>query len=469
MIILPLKLNINDIIALYKDGVSVKKISERYNCSDTTIRNKLRQNGVKLKNKRITKEKSQQIATMYNSGADVKDLAKLFGLNPVTIRKHIKKHGIELRNNMIILSENQLREIKNLLATNVSLSEIGRRYNLSPSSIGKVLERYGVYKIKQAPKRLTELEKKTIVKLKESGYNTVQIAEKINRSDSSVGKFLIKKGYLNLGNYQEKLNDKMKEEIKYLYTEQRQTVSQIRENFGYNFVSSGTIEKYLRSIGVIRPGGNFNWSNNVDYFKNIDSPEKAYVAGYITADGSINNKGQIILDCATKDREILEFIRDQVTPNNIIHDYYREDKKNPYFSHCTLGSSAMREDLRKLNIVQNKQSLNLPFPKLHEPLYRDFIRGYFDGDGSVFSIKNTIKISICANEKQSEDLEEILKRNGVITKPNKNIIDMRKYGNDIFNLRIIRKKDVRNFFQYIYYDARQFKLKRKYNIFLEHM
>lgn len=46
---------------------------------------------------------------------------------------------------------------------------------------------------------------------------------------------------------------------------------------------------------------------------------------------------------------------------------------------------------------------------------------------------------------------------------------MRKYGNDIFNLRIIRKKDVRNFFQYIYYDARQFKLKRKYNIFLEHM
>lgn len=145
---MPLKLNINDIIALYKDGVSVKKISERYNCSDTTIRNKLRQNGVKLKNKRITKEKSQQIATMYNSGADVKDLAKLFGLNPVTIRKHIKKHGIELRNNMIILSENQLREIKNLLATNVSLSEIGRRYNLSPSSIGKVLERYGVYKIK---------------------------------------------------------------------------------------------------------------------------------------------------------------------------------------------------------------------------------------------------------------------------------------------------------------------------------
>lgn len=397
----------------------------------------------------------------YNNGFSVKELAEKYKCSQSTIRNRIKKLGVKFKSTKITLTEKQRGISKTMLDNGKSISEIERVLGIT--HMGIILEREGLYTQKRGNKPLSNKEKKKIVELKEKGFDTVQIGKIIKRHDSTVGRYLKQCGYVNDGNFKEKLNPEMKKDILRLYTEERKTVKQIREEYGYNFVCAGTIEKLLRKHGVTRLGGNHNWSNNSDYFKNIDTGSKAYVLGYLLADGSNTGKG-IRLMCTYKDKEIIEYVRDEITPSNEIREYVYGKK---HMAYCSVGSSDMMEDLENLNFIKNKQCANLHFPKIPEELYPDFIRGYFDGDGCVTYTNNQLKISICADLNQAKDLEEILKNAKVITKENNNIVDMSKYGSNIYNLRIGRKDDVRRFFDYIYRNDNKdiFKLKRKYNVF----
>lgn len=401
----------------------------------------------------------------YNNGFSVKKLADKYKCSQSTIRNRIKKLGGKFKSTKITLTEKQREISKNMLDNGKSISEIERVLGISHMAVK--LEREGLYTRKRVNKPLSPNDKEKIVELKEKGFNTVQIGELLKRSDSTVGRYLKQCGYVNDGNFKEKLNDEMKKEILQLYTEGRKTVKQIREEYGYDFVSSGTIEKLLRKHGVTRLGGNHNWSNNSNYFNKINTDEQAYILGYLLADGSNTGNG-IRLECAYKDREIIEYVKSKITPNNIIHESKRHKKHTVY---CHIGSSDMMVDLEKLNFIKNKQCANLHFPKIPEELYPDFIRGYFDGDGCVTYTNNQLKISICADLNQAKDLEEILKNAKVITKENNNIVDMSKYGSNIYNLRIGRKDDVKRFFDYIYRNDNKdiFKLKRKYNVFKAHL
>lgn len=397
----------------------------------------------------------------YNNGFSVKELAEKYKCSQSTIRNRIKKLGVKFKSTKITLTEKQREISKTMLDNGKSISEIERVLGIT--HMGIILEREGLYTQKRGNKPLSNKEKKKIVELKEKGFDTVQIGKIIKRHDSTVGRYLKQCGYVNDGNFKEKLNPEMKKDILRLYTEERKTVKQIREECGYNFVCAGTIEKLLRKHGVTRLGGNHNWSNNSDYFKSIDTGSKAYVLGYLLADGSNTGKG-IRLMCTYKDKEIIEYVRDEITPSNEIREYVYGKK---HMAYCSVGSSDMMEDLENLNFIKNKQRANLHFPKIPEELYPDFIRGYFDCDGCVTYTNNQLKISICADLNQAKDLEEILKNAKVITKENNNIVDMSKYGSNIYNLRIGRKDDVRRFFDYIYRNDNKdiFKLKRKYNVF----
>jgi len=50
------------------------------------------------------------------------------------------------------------------------------------------------------------------------------------------------------------------------------------------------------------------------------------------------------------------------------------------------------QDLVNLGIVEDKSKI-LEVPKIEEKYYRDWIRGYFDGDGSISYIKKRKQIT----------------------------------------------------------------------------
>lgn len=192
------------------------------------------------------------------------------------------------------------------------------------------------------------------------------------------------------------------------------------------------------------------------YFDIIDTQEKAYILGFLYADGYNNERlGQIRITIHSKDISILEFIKDQMNTSMPI-------KTDCGYIYLTLNSRYLSTILSKLGCHQAK-TFTICFPYwLDKSLYRHFIRGYFDGDGCISnSIRdNSSSVSFIGNKRFMEQINEILKEelNIVIFKPyfakNPNICTI-KFGH---NKTVSKIKD------YLYKDS-SFFLKRKYNKF----
>jgi len=126
--------------------------------------------------------------------------------------------------------------------------------------------------------------------------------------------------------------------------------------------------------------------------QNINTQEKAYVLGLFYSDGyvcSINNNCGITLH--NNDKELLLSLV-KLFPFFKL----RESHKSALKIECT--NKQLKIDLLNNGVYTQKSSLNkdnLEIPNLSKELYSHFIRGYFDGDGSVYSQKLfNIKIEI---------------------------------------------------------------------------
>lgn len=115
------------------------------------------------------------------------------------------------------------------------------------------------------------------------------------------------------------------------------------------------------------------------YFRTIDSDTKAYILGWIASDGSIQ-RGAVTLCIHRKDGETLAALRDAVCPELPIRP--REGRELITF---TLSSTQIVADVcRWLDIAPGKKDAVVRFPELgSDSLKWAFVRGYFDGGGSV--------------------------------------------------------------------------------------
>lgn len=125
---------------------------------------------------------------------------------------------------------------------------------------------------------------------------------------------------------------------------------------------------------------------NKEFFKVIDCEEKAYILGFIYADG-YNSDRQVVLTQLNQDKDILDKIKIALEADNEVATYYNYNGKES--NKLAFSSVDFCDDLSKLNCVKNK-SLTLSFPDdtiVPDDLKRHFIRGYFDGDGCIWNGK----------------------------------------------------------------------------------
>lgn len=133
--------------------------------------------------------------------------------------------------------------------------------------------------------------------------------------------------------------------------------------------------------------GNRQYNAEYNYFESIDSNEKAYWLGFLLADGHVRKDMPVLeLSLCNKDKNhIVKFNK------SIRSDYPVKDKKiklgNKIHSASItyIYSKKMCEDLNKLGCINGK-TYNMSFPDIDNKYKIDFIRGFFDGDGSL-SIK----------------------------------------------------------------------------------
>ena len=203
----------------------------------------------------------------------------------------------------------------------------------------------------------------------------------------------------------------------------------------------------LKFSGTGNPNSKYNI--DINYFKNIDSDDKAYFLGWIASDGHIGINNSIIISIRDYDINCLENLKNMINPDIII-----KNKENMVV--LTLNSKKMCDDVCNwLKVSRGKKSDLIKFPNLsNDNLKWAFLRGFFDGDGHIRNIykKSTPECSIASD---SKDL--LLEISNFSKIPN-NI-----YRNQI-NFNGINAID---FLGKIYENSGKNKLKRKYEMFNE--
>ena len=127
---------------------------------------------------------------------------------------------------------------------------------------------------------------------------------------------------------------------------------------------------------------------NHNYFKTIDTEEKAYILGFLYAHG-YNSDKQVVISQLEQDVDILEKINKALDADTQIKRQLQSSNNKTVCKLC-YSSIDMCVDLTNLGCFRNK-SLACTFPTfLDKSLIRHFIRGYFDGDGCVWIGKRKI-------------------------------------------------------------------------------
>lgn len=143
-------------------------------------------------------------------------------------------------------------------------------------------------------------------------------------------------------------------------------------------------------------------------FKLIDTEQKAYFLGFAYADGCIGKKrgkGKVFRMSLT-DKDIIYQLKELFPFFNIDTFDFSKYNKNHNIQYAIRKVDAeLYNDLVSHGLVERKSGENkdiLKLPEINDRLYSHFIRGYFDGDGSINISKkrpNLRRIEICSSSK----------------------------------------------------------------------
>lgn len=146
-------------------------------------------------------------------------------------------------------------------------------------------------------------------------------------------------------------------------------------------------------------------------FFDVLNEKSVYWLGFLYADGFVRMKdgksGELKLKLKDTDKNHIEkFLKDINCDKPIKCGIDNKSK----FCSVTIYSNLLVNKLFDLGCVNNKTQ-KIRLPELTEELISHFIRGYFDGDGSISKVKNrpnSFSVSICSNKNFNKDLLQFL-------------------------------------------------------------
>jgi hypothetical protein len=152
------------------------------------------------------------------------------------------------------------------------------------------------------------------------------------------------------------------------------------EEFG---CCEATVWKILQSNDVKRFGvGGFDAASvDHDFFARIDE-QAFYFAGLLMADGCIDRKrNRVRLGLRSRDRSIVDELVKRSKYEGNVPEYLN---KSDWHTELCVYSKKWKSDLACFGVVPNKTDVaSIPQWVKDHTLYRHYLRGVFDGDGSL--------------------------------------------------------------------------------------
>lgn len=203
---------------------------------------------------------------------------------------------------------------------------------------------------------------------------------------------------------------------------------------------------------------------NEKFFSKITN-ESAYILGYLYADGSLEDatylRGKYIR-VSSIDKELILIVKNSLkSEHRIVTLPATMTRQARYF--LRIGNHVLYNELFKIGLRPNK-SLSMIFPALSKQKLKHFIRGYFDGDGSVLiEYKNShprrLRTVFTSGSKPFlEQLDYILQTELRIMKPH--LYESRRSYQLAYST-----KDSLKLYKYMYFNSSGLYLKRKYDVF----
>jgi DNA-binding CsgD family transcriptional regulator len=236
--------------------------------------------------------------------------------------------------------------------------------------------------------------------------SAMEIAKYLNITIPTVRYYIKKNDLFHAFRFSKEENQFMKDHYKDM------TYKEIANKLGY---TERQIRGRINNMGLTKLR-----QINDTYFDAIDTPLKAYFLGYIFADGWIHirsdNRGhEFGMELQYRDKYILERLNEELGGLNVIS--YKEPEEIVICGNlCHSGKSAclrvyssrIVRGLMKNGIETNK-TLKEVFPIVNEEYFFDFLRGYIDGDGCFWKIKNHCYMHItCATDKVLLYIQNVL-------------------------------------------------------------
>ncbi|MFA5255319.1 MAG: LAGLIDADG family homing endonuclease [Candidatus Omnitrophota bacterium] len=264
-----------------------------------------------------------------------------------------------------------------------------------------------------------------------------------------------------------------REELRRLYISEKKSLEDIARLYGSSRVA---VWKYCKSEHIIRRGRSDarleaqkkgkvpqNFFDINDKFFSKWSSEMAYVLGLIATDGCVSKSGAVSL--CINDKDLLEKVKNAMGSAHTIKYYGRQNRLYSF----NFSRQRLCADLGKLGIFPNK-SLNIRFPDVPDAFLIDFIRGVFDGDGSVFFEKRSPEFPLRTSFVSSsrEFITELESKLATLGMPKKNIWQQPTKNSFSFILRYAHKDSIK-LFRILYPNplGNSLFLKRKHERFLQ--
>lgn len=301
-------------------------------------------------------------------------------------------------------------------------------------------------------KAVTEQEELEVIDLfLHSNMSLTSIAQKYGRTSRDFVYRILNKH--NINKKRRHISNKIPideiQNVIYLYTKCKMSVREI--SIKYNYPDSA-IRKILKEnhIDIRR---HYKQSFNENYFDNINTHNKAYLLGFLYADGCINKNNVVSFTVHKQDKEILQMYADEMNATNPIVNV--KNKEHVSISFC---SKHMCDTLINLGCGHNK-TFKLAFPNIDKQYQYNFIRGFMDGDGCIsITNKNNHKY-ISLSFTGTIDMMKKLKSIFIVDN------DIKFYRNS-YNIHIGKTADVLRILELIYKNADLY-LKRKHDKYIK--
>lgn len=198
-----------------------------------------------------------------------------------------------------------------------------------------------------------------------------------------------------------------------------------------------------------------------DFFHKIDSKEKAYMLGFLLGDGSISKENKLSCTVTIEDREILDKFSNWTGAK--IREDFRKIPSKKVFPHVEMkiGNSKLMKDINMLFGGKLKEERHIPIISKKYEHY--LVQGFFDAEGCITfgrrKDRNRIwcKISFTSQLKMLEGIQNILYKNGIVTKIHP------KGQEKCFVLEFSKPETILKFLNYLYSDNNFIILQRKYD------